>query len=902
VVGHTISHYKILSRLGKGGMGEVWKAEDTQLRRTVALKFLSAEAVEEEQTHARLIREAQASASLDHPNICAVHGIHEENGETFIAMAYIDGPSLADKIKERPLPLDEALDIAIQIAEGLQEAHEKGIVHRDVKPHNVMLTAKGQVKIMDFGLASLAGRSKLTKSGTTLGTPAYMAPEQLEGQAVDRRADIWALGCVLYEMLTQRTPFDAEYEQAIAYGILNEEPEPVSAQRGDIGPDLDSLVSKALAKDPADRYQHVADLRVDLRGLRRIAGTALRKPVVDSGRTESQAELASRNAVHLWQAVSLALAAVIATALVWTYVSNSQGLSPQWDSMELRRITFDDGLATTPAVSPDGNFVAYASDRAGNGDLDLWLQQVGSGEPKRLTFDSANELEPAFSPDGRRIVFRSDKDGGGIYLMPTLGGDARRLAPFGNRPRFSPDGRLIAYFVGSLFKHFGGTIYTVSPAGGEPKKEFRGSWPVWSPRGDRLLVVTRGPEKPDPVWAVGDPASGDIRVLANSSDLNAEVTGRGVSGFNNFAVPDAWLDTGEVLFSGIHDQSSVWRINVGPEAEVLNEAPRPVTRGGYEREAYASATGVTVFASGSYNEDVWSLPIDSNAGRVLGAPVRLTTSAAIDDNPVVTHDGSLLLFRSLRSSQDFWGKDLATGLLWRMGAQGTVGRIVTNPERTQVIYSTVKQGFRYGSEGDKWYAASLDGSEPREICTACGAPYDWSADGKVIARFGPEFKPGDGDTITLPDGRKVTLITGPAANPRLSRDGKWVAGLRLLPNQLRQIIIYPVNGLHPETEPIRITDGTSNDFTPDWSPDGRLLYFASERDGFRCVYAQPLAPDTKRPQGNLIEVFHSHDARISFGAVANPGAVGVHVAIDMMVITMGESRGDIWMLEPRATE
>ena len=183
----TIGHYKLLDKLGSGGMGEVWKAEDTKLRRTVALKFLSTETVADHELKARLIREAQASASLDHSNICQVFGIHEEEGQTFIAMAYIDGPSLADRSKERPLPVGEALDLAIQIAEGLQEAHEKGIVHRDIKPQNVMLTAKGQVKIMDFGLARLAGRSKLTKSGTTLGTPSYMAPEQLEGAEADSR-------------------------------------------------------------------------------------------------------------------------------------------------------------------------------------------------------------------------------------------------------------------------------------------------------------------------------------------------------------------------------------------------------------------------------------------------------------------------------------------------------------------------------------------------------------------------------------------------------------------------------------------------------------------------------------------------------------------------------------------
>jgi non-specific serine/threonine protein kinase len=215
MIGQTISHYRIAEKLGEGGMGVVYKAEDTQLRRTVALKFLTQQGLSDPETKARLIREAQAAASLDHPNICGVHGFHEEGGQTFIAMAYIDGASLAEKIKQRPLALEEACDIAIQIGEGLQEAHDQGVVHRDIKPANVMLTRKGRVKITDFGLAYLAGRSKLTKSGTTMGTPLYMSPEQALGQAADRRSDIWALGVVLYEMIAGKPPFESEYAQAI---------------------------------------------------------------------------------------------------------------------------------------------------------------------------------------------------------------------------------------------------------------------------------------------------------------------------------------------------------------------------------------------------------------------------------------------------------------------------------------------------------------------------------------------------------------------------------------------------------------------------------------------------------------------------------------------------------------
>jgi serine/threonine protein kinase len=230
MTGQTISHYRIAEKLGEGGMGVVYKAEDTQLRRTVALKFLTPQSLNESETKARLIREAQAAASLDHPNICSVHGIHEEGGHTFIAMAYVDGMSLADKIKQRPLAFEEALNIALQMGEGLQEAHERGVVHRDIKLANIMLTRKERVKIMDFGLAYLAGRSKLTKSGMTLGTPVYMSPEQALGQPADRRSDIWSLGVVLYEMIAGQPPFNDEHQQAIIYSITNEAPEPLTAR------------------------------------------------------------------------------------------------------------------------------------------------------------------------------------------------------------------------------------------------------------------------------------------------------------------------------------------------------------------------------------------------------------------------------------------------------------------------------------------------------------------------------------------------------------------------------------------------------------------------------------------------------------------------------------------------
>ena len=267
MVGRTISHYKILSELGRGGMGVVYKAEDTKLRRTVALKFLRSDLIEDPEHRERFLREAQAAAALDHPNICTVHEIDEVEGETFIAMAFIEGQTVKNKIAERPLKLEEALDIATQTAQGLQAAHEKGIVHRDIKSANLMVTPQGQVKIMDFGLAQLAERSQLTKTATILGTPAYMSPEQAQRLPTDRRTDIWSLGVVIYEMVTDRLPFEGERQEAVLYAIAQEDPEPITALRAGLPMELEWIVGKALAKGADERYQHVEEMIVDLRNL-----------------------------------------------------------------------------------------------------------------------------------------------------------------------------------------------------------------------------------------------------------------------------------------------------------------------------------------------------------------------------------------------------------------------------------------------------------------------------------------------------------------------------------------------------------------------------------------------------------------------------------------------------------
>ena len=376
MIGQTISHYRITGQLGSGGMGVVYKAEDTNLDRTVALKFLAPHLLESDEHKQRFLREAKAAASLDHPNICTVHEVGEADGRVFLAMGYIDGPEVRAKIKERPLKLDEALDIAIQAAEGLRAAHEKGVVHRDIKSSNLMLTSTGQVKIMDFGLAQLKGGTRLTKTDTMLGTPAYMSPEQAQRLATDERTDIWSLGVVLYEMVTGRLPFAGEREEAVIFSIIKEAHDPITAIRAGVPLELDRIVGKALAKKPEQRYQHIDDMLVDLRALRGLA------PAV---RPSSR---------RRW-IVAASLSVVLAAGFfAWQAWRTPQPAEP----LQAVALTTLPGVELYPSFSPDGNHVAFTWTGPKQDNTDIYVQQIGSGSPLRLTTDPRSDTIPSGRP------------------------------------------------------------------------------------------------------------------------------------------------------------------------------------------------------------------------------------------------------------------------------------------------------------------------------------------------------------------------------------------------------------------------------------------------------------------------------------------------------------------------
>jgi len=257
--------YKIIEVLGRGGMGIVYKAEDTKLKRSVALKFLPPELIQDEEVRERFVLEAQAAAALSHPNICTIHEIDEERGKSFIAMEHVEGQTLRSKIEKGPLEIDEAMNISVQVAEGLEEAHRKGIIHRDIKSANIMVTDKGQAKIMDFGLAKVKGGTLLTREGTTLGTVAYMSPEQARGKEVDQRSDIWSLGVVLYEMLSGKLPFIGDREASVLYSVVHEEPKPLKEIKRDLPPQLQQIINRALKKKSESRYSSAAEMLKDLK-------------------------------------------------------------------------------------------------------------------------------------------------------------------------------------------------------------------------------------------------------------------------------------------------------------------------------------------------------------------------------------------------------------------------------------------------------------------------------------------------------------------------------------------------------------------------------------------------------------------------------------------------------------
>jgi len=419
----VISHYQVLGELGRGGMGVVYKASDTKLNRTVALKVLPQNVLTTQDDRARFYREARSAAALHHPNIATVFEIDEHEGQPFIAIEFVGGKSLQDRIAEGPLPLKEAVSIASQIAEGLKAAHAANIVHRDIKSANVMLTEDYKAKILDFGLAKTAASTKLTQMGSTLGTVAYMSPQQARGEDVDHRTDLWSLGAVLYEMISGKLPFPGDFEQAVVYSILNEEPKPLTSVRTGVPMGLEWIVSKLLAKDPENRYQSASDLLVDLRtvdltsaGLSRVKPAATHSAAEKAQATTSERASASRVSL-----IGGLVAGAMLVGAMWALWPTDQPVFER----SVKRFTLSlptRGALASVDITPDGSRVIYTD--AENTVDNVYVLDLATGE-SRLIPGTAGTFLVSVSPDGQWLLLTKDVS---VDRVSMQGGTSLRVA------------------------------------------------------------------------------------------------------------------------------------------------------------------------------------------------------------------------------------------------------------------------------------------------------------------------------------------------------------------------------------------------------------------------------------------------------------------------------------------
>ncbi len=845
--------YRLLDEAGSGAMGVVYRAEDLRLGRIVALKFVPAEISLRPPVFERLRSEARIVASLNHPRICTLFGFEEHEGRPCLVMEYLEGQPLSRILETGPLELKRAIAIAIQAAEALEAAHSRGIVHADVKPGNLFVSSDWQVKLTDFGIALPAGSS----SGRYAGTPRYMSPEQARGEALDGRSDIYSLGAVLRDMSS-------------GHCALPRPPKPLA-----------TIIALCLQDNPADRFQTATDLKIALQALAQASGPK-RNALIGStpGRVRFLSMFASTVAV---------LAAIIAGVWWLNHI-----LRPS-EEVTIEAVTREAGWTTDPALSPDRKMIVYASDRAGNGDLDLWIQPLAGGLPVRLTDDPIDEQEPSFSPDGTRIAFRSEKDGGGIYVIQTAGGVPGKLVPLGRAPQFSPDGKWIAYWVGVGSGEFGGRAYVLpSSSGGAARQIFpeleKAVAPVWSADGRWVAVIAPGGFRTE-VWVASfNPGTG---VTGRPQPMGFARLKRITLVAATWPVPVRWMpDNRSIVFSALGSGvANLYQAAVSGNPPRLSGEFHRLTSGSGKEMPFQPVGRLLPFAGLSRNYDIWSIPLEANRGKIRGAPTRIT-GGGINDWPSLTLDGSRLAYVSTRYGKGqpgFGGvysivvRDFASG---SEGAIDVVAKPLISPDGRRIVYAS-KGGIYTVSVGPLHQL-----EEPQVICASCGRPYAFSADGgKLVYQIA-----GGLGLLELASGGRMPLVQSAATftEVRISPDNRWIAFQEVTAGASR-IWLAPFGacpisrtGWHP------LTAGTGWDDKPRWSPDGNLLYFLSDRDGFRCIWGQRLEHATKSPLGPPFAVYHSHNARSSLLNV-NPVYAGLEVGRDTLVFVNGEMGGNIWL-------
>jgi Tol biopolymer transport system component len=730
--------------------------------------------------------------------------------------------------------------------------------------------------------------SDLTEPGVVLGTVGYMSPEQVSGKAADHRADIFAFGTILYEMLTGKRAFQKPTSAETMSAILNEDPPDISHLMPAIPHALQRVVHRCLQKSPGQRFQSASDLAFALEALSDSS----------SATAAAVARPASRRAWLLWAAAALVLLIAVLTVGIWWFKRPPGTALPP----SLTQLTWDSGLTADPALSPDGKMLAYASDRSGEGHLDIYAKQVGGGEPLRLTSGPGDKREPTFSPDGTTIAFRSEQDEG-IYLVSTLGGSARRFASEGYRPKFSADGKWIAYSsvgdVGGPVLNIGGEarIYVAPSTGGAPRQIQPGfvgaAYPTWSPDSEHLMFLGY-PDKNEPLQETLDwwvtPLTGGPAIKTGALDA-----ARGAKLSGDFQIypwvtgTPAWQPDGKgLIFSARSgDTENLWRIAISPTTFKVNGLPQRLTSGPTREESPSVVLGTggglrVAFESTSENTSVYGLSINPNEGKVLGGLQRLTHDVSGSTEPSLSHDGNKVTFVSLRpGNQDVWIEDLRTGQESALTSDGAIKYSpIFSPDGSRVSFA----------ESPSWnvYIVPSKGGVAEMVCGGCGEVTSWSPDGKYIIGNGTK---GNAWALDVVSRHKSDLLATSRwiATATFSPDGQWFSFMEVTQQGLRSYVARLRDAPIPESAWITTIDGAMA-----WSPDGNVLYATSYRDGHNCIWAQRIDPETKRPVGAPFAVFHSHNARLS---LATATEFWMTVADSRIVFSMGERTGNIWMAE-----